>query len=87
MNTYGIDPDVLAAAFRAHTSGQGKFTRRHAITIADMFGINPMQAVWACESAGLCKRGSYEWFRKNGGITKHHVAEVRADREAEARSR
>jgi len=73
-----IDNDVLRAAFAAHAEGKPKFTRRMAITIADLFGVNPMSMVWRLEKMGLIKRGSWEWFKMNGGITAANIKEVRA---------
>jgi hypothetical protein len=69
----------LRAAFAAHKDGATKFTRRMAITIADMAEMKPMSLVWRLEKMGLLKRGSWEWFRMNGGITGAHIEEVRAD--------
>jgi hypothetical protein len=72
-----MDDDTLRAAFKAHKEGQTKFTRRMAITIADMAFMPPMSLVWRLEKMGLLKRGSWEWFRNNGGITADHIREVR----------
>lgn len=77
-----MDDETLRVAFGAHKEGQTKFTRRMAITIADMAGMRPMSLVWRLEKMGLLKRGSWEWFKHNGGITPHNVKEVRADRAA-----
>lgn len=74
--------DDMAAAFRAHTEGRSEFTRRMAITIGDHFGMTPIQVVRHYENAGLLKRGSADWFTANGGFTRGHVAEVRADNAA-----
>lgn len=74
-----MDDDTLRAAFRAHAEGQPKFTRRMAIVIADMAQMRPMSLVWRLEKLGLLKRGSWEWFKANGGITYDHICEVRAD--------
>ena len=74
-----MDDDTLRAAFHAHKEGQTKFTRRMAITIADMAFMPPMSLVWRLEKMGLLKRGSWEWFKFNGGITVDHIREVRAD--------
>ena len=79
-----MDDDTLRAAFKCHVSGQNKFTRRMAITIADMADMRPMSLVWRLEKMGLLKRGSWEWFKANGGITREQVMEVRADRESAA---
>jgi hypothetical protein len=75
-----MDDDVLRAAFASHKEGQSKFTRRMAVTIADMAEMRPMSLVWRLEKLGLLKRGSWDWFKNNGGITREHVEEVRADR-------
>jgi isopenicillin N synthase-like dioxygenase len=77
------DTATLRAAVEAHKDGSDKFTRRMAINIADFFGLQPMALVWQLEKRGIIKRGSYQWFKNNGGITRAHVAEVRADREAD----
>lgn len=72
-----MDDDTLRAAFQAHADGQEKFTRRMAIAIADMADMRPMSLVWRLEKLGLLKRGSWEWFKMNGGITADQVQEVR----------
>jgi hypothetical protein len=73
-----MDDATLRAAFAAHADGQEKFTRRMAIAIADMAEMRPMSLVWRLEKLGLLKRGSWEWFKMNGGITEEQVREVRA---------
>lgn len=80
--TITIDEDALRAAFKAHAEGQEKFTRRMAITIADLFGVRPMGLVWKLEKMGLLKPGSWDWFQSNGGITADNINEVRSDRAA-----
>lgn len=82
-----MDDDILRAAFAAHKEGQTKFTRRMAVNIADMAEMRPMSLVWRLEKMGLLKRGSYDWFKMNGGITKDNVAEVRCDRQAVMQAR
>lgn len=79
-----MDEAALRAAFDAHTAEtvRGKpnyFTRRMAIVIADQFGATPRQIVDRLEVLGLLKAGSWAWFKHNGGITRAHVAEARAD--------
>ncbi|QPC43987.1 hypothetical protein HW532_15590 [Kaustia mangrovi] len=74
-----MDDSTLTTAFHAHTEGQTKFTRRMVIAIALMANETPRRIVRRCERLGLCKRGSWEWFVDNGGITKAQIAEVRAD--------
>lgn len=81
-----MDDDTLRAAFHAHADGQANFTRRMAITIADMAEMKPMSLVWRLEKMGLLKRGSFEWFKANGGITAENIKDVRADIEADQRA-
>jgi hypothetical protein len=73
-----MDDATLTVAFKAHTEGQEKFTRRMAIALADMADMRPMSLVWRLEKMGLLKRGSWEWFKQEGGITAEQVNEVRA---------
>lgn len=75
-----MDMDVLTAAFRAHTAGADKVTRRTVIHLADMDGTTPRELVRRCERLGLMKPGSWDWFIANGGITREQIAEVRSAR-------
>lgn len=77
-----VDEDALRAAFKAHAEGQEKFTRRMAVTIADLFAVRPMGLVWKLEKMGLLKPGSWGWFHENGGITADHIKEARETRAA-----
>ena len=74
-----MDDETLRTAFAAHKAGETKFTRRMAIHLADMADMRPMSLVWRCEKLGLLKRGSWEWFKHNGGITKANIDQVRAE--------
>jgi hypothetical protein len=72
-----MDDATLIIAFRAHTAGANKFTRRMAITLAFMAGMTPRGLVRRLETMGLLRRGAWSWFVENGGITAAQVAEVR----------
>lgn len=74
--------DDIRTVFKSHTKGADRFTRRMAVNIADHFGMRPMSMVWKLEKLGLLRKGSWSWFKDNGGITKYHEAEARADRTA-----
>lgn len=83
-----MDDDALRLAVASHrediaAKGETCFSRRRVIAIADMAGTKPMPMVWRLEKLGLLKRGSYAWFKANGGITYDHVCEARADRAVE----
>jgi hypothetical protein len=80
-----MDEITLRAAFAAHTEGQTKFTRRMAITIADMAGETPRGIVLRLERMRLLKPGSWEWFAENGGIKPEQIREVRAGSAAKER--
>lgn len=71
-----MDTDSLTSAFKSHTEGNERFTRRMAIGLANMDDTTPRQLVLRCERLGLLKRGSWDWFVANGGITKEQIAEV-----------
>lgn len=77
--TTALNAEALKAAFEAHKDGSGKFTRRMAIHIADFFGLKPMQLVWQLEKAGIIRRGSWAWFKDNGGITQQNIDQARAE--------
>jgi len=80
------DDDLRAevAAHKADAKEKGKtvFSRRRVIAIADLAGVRPMTMVWRLEKLGLLRRGSYAWFKANGGITPDHITEARVDRAA-----
>jgi hypothetical protein len=75
-----LSMDALSAAFAAHTEGQPAFTRRMAVTLADMDGTSPRELVLRLERLGLVKGGSWEWFKHHGGITAAQADQVRAER-------
>ena len=71
--------DELETLFRKHKEGKTQFTRRMAIHMADMDGTTPKALVLRLERLGLLKRGSWDWFVRNGGITKEQIDQVRAE--------
>jgi len=80
-----MDDATLTAAYQAHRTaalaeGRTMFTRRMAIILADIADMRPMSLVWRLEKLGLLKRGSWEWFKANGGITRAQVEQVRDER-------
>lgn len=80
MMPCALSEEDLRAAFKAHTEGSDRFTRRMAIAIAEMAEMKPMSLVWRLEKTGLLKRGSWEWFRSNDGITAAHIELFRSER-------
>lgn len=79
-----MDDETLAIAYNAHREaerarGGTMFTRRMVIHLAGMADMRPMSLVWRLEKLGLMKRGSWEWFRNNGGITEAQIEQVRSE--------
>lgn len=73
-----MDDDAsIREVFAQVTAGAPNFTRRMAITMADMFGAGPLTMVARLERMGLVREGSVDWFKSNGGITREHVETVR----------
>lgn len=76
------DDAALRAAFASVVGLSPTLTRRMVITLADMFGDGPMAMVARLERLGLARKGSFDWFRANGGIDRHHVEAARHDIES-----
>jgi len=75
-----LETDLMRQMYEVETSDKTHFTRRMAINIADFFGLPPMSMVWQLEKRGIAKKGSWSWFKDNGGITKDHIHQARTDR-------
>lgn len=65
--------------FAEITAGQSHLTRRHVILLAHAFGVSREAIVRRLEELGLARRGTWDWFVSNGGITDHDVAQVLGD--------
>lgn len=62
--------------FAEITAGQSHLTRRHVILLADAFGVSREAIVRRLEELGLARRGTWDWFVSNGGISDKDVAQV-----------
>ena len=58
------------------TAGQSHFTRRHVILLAHQSGVSREAMVKRLEELSLVKRGTWDWFLSNGGITDEQAREV-----------
>lgn len=67
---------TLASKFFEITAGASTLTRRHIILLSSMFSVSREAMVRMLEQIGLAPKGSWEWFKSNGGITKDHVSQV-----------
>ena len=62
--------------FRDITQGASHLTRRHVILLAYAFGVSLEAMVKRLEELGLTKKGTWDWFRENGGITYEQSRQV-----------
>lgn len=62
--------------FNDVTIGSSHLTRRHIILLADFFGVSRQATVLRLEELGLTKKGTWDWFADNGGITDEQVHQV-----------
>jgi Zn-dependent peptidase ImmA (M78 family)/DNA-binding XRE family transcriptional regulator len=60
-------------------AGADTLTRRHIITLSHYFRVSREAMVRRLEELGLVKKGAWEWFTANGGITDAHARQVLGD--------
>lgn len=65
--------------FQEVTAGSTHLTRRHVIVLAHFFGVSREAVVRRLEELGLTKKGTWDWFAANGGITEEQVRQVLGD--------
>lgn len=68
--------NAMAESFRQLTMTSSKFTRRHVILLANQHHISREACVLRLEELGLIKKGVWDWFKANGGITDVQAKEV-----------
>lgn len=61
------------------TAGQSHFTRRHVIILAHEGGVSREAMVRRLEELSLVKKGTWDWFLSNGGITDEQARQVLGD--------
>lgn len=62
--------------FKELTTGSSHLTRRHIILLADFFGVSRQAMIMRLEELGLTKKGTWDWFKDNGGITDEQVRQI-----------
>lgn len=62
--------------FRELTTGSSHLTRRHIILLANFFGVSRQAIVMRLEELGLTKKGTWDWFKDNSGITDEQARQV-----------
>lgn len=58
------------------TAGSTSLTRRHVIVLAHMFHVSREAMVRRLEELRLTKRGTWDWFQANNGITDEQARQV-----------
>lgn len=61
------------------TAGAERLTRRHIIIMAHAFCVSRQAMVMRLEELGLAKKGTWEWFELNDGITDEQATQVLGD--------
>lgn len=67
---------LVRQRFADLTAGQSYLSRRHVILLAHAFGVSREAMVRRLEELSLAKRGTWDWFISNGGISKDHEQQV-----------
>ena len=63
-------------SFRQLQEITGKTTRRLIILLSQQYNISRQACGLRLEELGLAKKGTWDWFEKNGSITEDHVRKV-----------
>lgn len=61
------------------TAGADRLTRRHVIVMSNFFGVSRQAMVRRLEELQLVKKGTWDWFQANGGITDEQARQVLGD--------
>jgi len=62
--------------FQELTAGSDRLTRRHIILLAHTFGVSREAIGRRLEELGLTRKGTWDWFVMNGGITNEQARQV-----------
>lgn len=68
--------ESFSECFRQLKQITGKTTRRLIILLAQQYNISRQACCLRLEELGLTKKGTWNWFEHNGGITDEHAREV-----------
>lgn len=67
---------AVKSRFKEITIGSNSLSRRHVIILANYFSVSREALVRRLEELELVKRGSWDWFEQNGGITNEQASLV-----------
>lgn len=68
--------DTVKRMFEKITAGSSHLTRRHVILLANYFKISREALVRGLEELKLARKGTWDWFKENGGITHSDMIKV-----------
>jgi Zn-dependent peptidase ImmA (M78 family)/transcriptional regulator with XRE-family HTH domain len=74
-----MPPRALTLKFNELTAGSARLTRRHVIVLAHYFCVSREAMVRRLEELDLTKRGTWDWFQDNGGISDEQARQVLGD--------
>lgn len=70
---------AVTQKFQEVTAGSDRLTRRQVIILSHFFGVSREAIVRRLEELELVKKGTWNWFDSNGGITEDQVRHVLGD--------
>ncbi|EOZ4878963.1 ImmA/IrrE family metallo-endopeptidase [Pseudomonas aeruginosa] len=75
-NAFLTPARAVMEKFKELTIGSTHLTRRHIILLSSFFGVSRQAMVMRLEELGLTKKGTWDWFVDNGGITDEQARQV-----------
>jgi Zn-dependent peptidase ImmA (M78 family) len=71
--------NAVRQKFHEVVAGSSRLTRRHIIVLAHLFDVSREAIARRLEEVGLTKKGTWDWFESNGGITDAQAQQVLGD--------
>lgn len=75
-NAFLMPQYAIKQKFNDITAGASHLSRRYVILLAHYFSVSREALVRRLEELGLVKKGVWEWFERNGGITSTMIDDV-----------
>jgi Zn-dependent peptidase ImmA (M78 family)/transcriptional regulator with XRE-family HTH domain len=75
-SSFQMPARAVRQQFADITAGQSHLTRRHIVLFANIFGVSREAMARRLEELGLAKKGTWDWFEVNGGITDEQARQV-----------
>ena len=68
--------DSFSKAFNLIVDGNDRISRKHVIILANQFGISREFCIRRLEQLDLVRKGTWNWFQENGGISDKQAIDV-----------